>query len=274
VIVALVIAQLTTGFLCTRAGDAGPSLFWENRSVVMQRSGVGVEVNADEIEGAIAWGAAQWTAIECSDIELVVGAPTGDRIVGFDWAAGSGSPDNHNMVVFRNDDADDPLDAWTHELGALAITTVTFESGTGELLDADIEINDSNFSFTACDPGDCQVQHDLANTLTHELGHVLGLDHPPEDQPGAFEATMFASASEGDTGKRDLADNDVDGICTIYPAGDVTGNCFEGSPRVSPPDVRFETTVCGATGTSPLFAGLPALFAFAQRRRRMRRLAG
>jgi hypothetical protein len=214
--------QALPAFVCTRAGDAGPSLFWESRAVVMHRSG------------------------SSSDVD--------------------------DLLLFRNDGEGDPIDAWMHQLGALAITTVTYETGTGELLDADIEVNDSGFRFSACDPPGCDVRHDLKNTLTHEMGHVLGLDHPPVDGgPDALEATMYASATEGDLQKRDLAADDIAGLCTLFPTGEPAGNCYTQSARTPPPEVRFAPT-CGAGWGSCPIASLAALvFLGGRRRRQMRR---
>ncbi|HEY4224054.1 MAG TPA: matrixin family metalloprotease, partial [Myxococcota bacterium] len=156
-----------------------------------------------------------------------------------------------------------PLDAWLHDTDALAITTVTFESNQGRLLDADVEVNDATFAFSACDPDQCQVQYDLQNTLTHEFGHVLGLDHTT-----VADATMFPSAPEGDTSKRDLSDDDIQAILLIYPAGQPAGECYDGVTRVDPPHVRFTPTICGAGGSAAPVLGLSVLLTLFARRRR------
>ena len=266
-LVALVAALSSTSasaFLCTRTPNFGPSVAWNERSVVVHRSGGGAEVSEADVDEALARGAAAWSDVDCSDLVVSVGAPTAQRIVGFDWHKGSDDPANQNIVVFRNHQPEtspeDPLDEWLHTFGALAITTVTFESTSGRLVDADIEVNDVSFDFTACDPGTagCSVDFDLQNTLTHELGHVIGLDHPPTSQPDAGLATMFASAAAGDVEKRTLAADDADAVCTIYPAGAPVGECF-GVGRPDPPAVRFEQTLCASTG--PDGVGLAALLA-------------
>ncbi|MDP2343349.1 MAG: hypothetical protein Q8O67_20495 [Deltaproteobacteria bacterium] len=248
----LVIASSSaSAFLCTRTPSLGPSVAWNVRDVVVHRSGAGAENDAAAIDDAVQAGLDQWSGLACSDLQLTLGAPTTSKLVGFDWHAGSDDPRNENIIVFRNDTPGDPLDAWLHTFGALAITTVTFESTTGRLVDADIEMNDVSFEFSACDPlaVDCQVEFDLQNTLTHELGHVIGLDHPLISDDGASEATMFASASRGDIGKRDIAADDEAGLCTIYPAGEPAGECF-GVGRPDPPAVRFEQTLCASGGSS------------------------
>lgn len=242
--VGLLASTEARAFLCTRAGlNEGPSLYWDRRDLTMQRSGVGLELRDPEaIDAALAASMAAWNDVDCSDIELTVGPETDERLVGFDWEAGSGSTENHNILVFRSDASDDPLEEWLHGLGDIAITTVTFESNEGRLLDADIEMNDAAFNFTACDRPGCRTEYDVQNTLTHEIGHVLGLDHSVD-----VAATMFASAAQGDVAKRTLDADDEDAICLIYPEGGPAGECY-GVERGAPPDVRFTQTVCGAGG--------------------------
>lgn len=252
-------------FLCTRAGADGPSLAWDPRTIEIRRSGEGAEESAAEIDRTALASMAPWNVLDCSDAALVLGEPTAARLAGFDWAAGSGRAGNENILVFRNDDPSDPIDAWLHQLGALAITTVTFESNEGKLLDADIEVNDTSFAFTSCDPDveGCAVDFDLQNTLTHELGHVLGLDHS-----GDGDATMFASAPRSDTSKRTLSADDEAALCTVYPSGFPPGECF-GVERAAPPDVRFTPTVCGAGAGAGTALSLIALrFARPRTRRR------
>lgn len=274
-LMAMATSTSALAFVCTRTPNQGPSVFWENRRVIVRPStNDGAEVDAGTLDVVLRRSAAQWTQVGCSDLDLQIGDTTIQRLAGFDWHAGSGDASNQNIVVFRNDTPGDPVDAWVHTLGALAITTVTFDSASGRLLDADIEINDSSFLFTTCNPDivGCDVEFDLQNTLTHELGHVVGLDHPPNDGPDAFEATMFASASRGDIDKRDLAADDENGLCTIYPAGSAeSGECY-GVGRLTTTPVVFEQTLCAAgpgprRGDLPLGALLAALWWWRGRRR-------
>ncbi len=267
---ALFTANGALAFTCTRTPALGPSVFWPVRQVVVRPSGGGFEVSAGTLIEVLERGAATWTGPDCADVVVSVGDPTTTRVVGFDWHAGSGSAENENIVTFRNDTLGDETDRWVHTLGALAITTVTFDTVTGRLLDADIEINDVAFDFSTCDPEDasCVLAFDLENTLTHELGHVVGLDHPPNDAPGAFEATMFASATRTDTSKRDLAEDDIAGLCTIYPVAVAeAGECY-GVGRPGPSAIRFEQVACGQ-GAAP--SGALMLLALLRRHRQIQK---
>ena len=91
----------------------------------------------------------------------------------------------------------------------LAKTTVTFDAVSGEILDADIEVNHAYNEITT---DDVKVVYDLQSILTHEFGHFVGLDHSLD-----FDATMNATYDPGTTELRTIEEDDVGGICTIYP---------------------------------------------------------
>src|SRR4029079_12864307 len=112
-----------------------------------------------------------WTDVMCTDFAYVDDGDTTDERSGYDWRR----PDeNHNVVVFREGHDGDAWDGWTHQASALAITTVTFNSRTGKILDADGEVNGgprghTEFHFAVCadDGSDCPGKNDIQNTLTH-----------------------------------------------------------------------------------------------------------
>ncbi len=140
--------------------------------------------------------------------------------------------------------------------GTIALTTVTFDPNTGEIFDADMELHDWNGNPTAptgwyftCPGPPAQactgttsspqlysesgcVFMDIGNTTTHEAGHMLGLDHvcvqnvtgPTAACPDPT-ATMAPTAAVGDTDKRVLKADDINGVCTIYPVKSGGGGC-------------------------------------------------
>ena len=246
-IVCSTISSPLAAYVCTRASADGPSLAWDKRQIVLrypQKSGV--EVSLVQIQDALLSSAAEWNAPECSDFQFLVGASTDEERVGFDWRRGTESDANQNILVFRRGSAFGENDSWLHPSGAIAITTLAYTRTTGRILDADIEMNDAYFSFTACedDALACTDLHDLGNTLTHELGHVVGLGHPPSSQPGASEASMFSSTSIGDRKKRDLAEDDIAGLCGIYAVGEAAGECYSG---IRPEMTEFEVKSSGCS---------------------------
>lgn len=114
---------------------------------------------------------------------------------------------NSNSIVFRDD-------AWPHDAlsDAVAFTTTNFDETTGDILDADIEINGTlPLSTSDVVP---KKSYDLLSILTHEAGHFFGLAHSYERG-----ATMQPSMRPGTSDNRVLGDDDIAGICAIYPPG-------------------------------------------------------
>jgi Matrixin len=118
-------------------------------------------------------------------------------------AAPAGENRSHRVQVIKDD--------WLYDDTTLAVTTYTYSKKSGELVDADIVINGSGPCFATGDklPSHC---YDLLGVLTHEAGHFLGLDHNGQEP----EAIMFPSLAAGDTSKRELSDDDRQGIALTY----------------------------------------------------------
>lgn len=95
---------------------------------------------------------------------------------------------------------------------ALAITVTTTREGSDEILDADVLIADRDDLWRDEAPPRA-THYDLLSTLTHELGHVLGLGE--SEVPGA---TMYARLARGDDGPRTIEADDEEGVLTIYEA--------------------------------------------------------
>lgn len=110
---------------------------------------------------------------------------------------------NANLIVFR----DKWPDAYKNSGNTLALTTLTFNVQSGEIYDADIEINGESPISTS----DVSVTNDLQSILTHEIGHFLGIAHSSDET-----ATMFATYETGSTSLRDLAPDDINAVCSVY----------------------------------------------------------
>jgi hypothetical protein len=112
---------------------------------------------------------------------------------------------NANIIMFHDD-------VWPYSGGTdvLALTTVTFSKKTGDIYDVDMEINGLQ-PLSTSDPVDPEA-YDLQSIITHEAGHFLGLGHSLVP-----DATMWTQYTTGTDSFRDLADDDIAGICTTYP---------------------------------------------------------
>jgi hypothetical protein len=197
-------------------------------------------MTADQVTGAITRAAATWSAAQNDCTYLTLAPVTSNE------AAPRAANDAHNSLIFRNDSwcelAPDGTCEMDYDASALAFTWDTANKTTGQIYDADIEVNlfDFQWADVVADPARGNAM-DLQNALTHEMGHFIGLDHtcysplspntttPPIDStgtpvpdcsaapPDVQETTMYPSAMPGDTQKRSLAADDLAGLCGIYP---------------------------------------------------------
>jgi len=186
-----------------------------------------------------------WTEVECSPGKrsTLSFSPTPDATCRRSEYRKDGA--NVNVIFFRDNE-------WMHRDvdNTLAKTTVTFNANTGEILDADIEINTADNPVTA---SDVNPRYDLQAIMTHEVGHLLGLAHSPFP-----EATMFASYEPGMTEQRTLSNDDVAAVCAIYPPDRVT-TC-DTTPRGGL-DLACETPPAEEDGCS-MGRAAPGSFAF------------
>ena len=115
--------------------------------------------------------------------------------------------------------------SWTEDPNILAMTYNWASSSTGELVHFDMAINIEYSEWNTEGNAD---SHDLQNAIAHEFGHAIGLGH--SDIP---EATMAPTAPLGETQKRDLHDDDIQGMehltASIISSGDGVAGADDGS---------------------------------------------
>ena len=185
--------------------DEGKPIRWYRDKVIM----VGDIRGTTDIAGNGEWQAVQasmktWNGQTCKQPTLAFNGLKKDLQAGY-WPDG----DNYNVISWLDD-----KDVWQEKYpggdDVIAFTTVIFDLNSGKIFDADMELNDWTFDFTV-DPS--RSTYDVQNTVTHELGHVLGMDHSKD-----HTATMYYSANPGDINKRTLAQDDTNGLCYLYGA--------------------------------------------------------
>lgn len=211
---------LPSGSVCDPPSetDCGFAIAWPSDcvGVALQQDGT-VQLPFEEVRTAVLNGFAAWMAPVCA------GSPPGIAVIDMGTvpcanAEYNKKAGNVNVVVFRDR-------AWTHPEGAnyIALTTVTFSDETGEIYDADMEINSAGFQLTTQDTG---AGFDLQAVVTHEAGHFFGLAHSPDP-----ESTMYESYEEGMGGQRTLATDDIAGICATYPPRPIDASTCNPIPR-------------------------------------------
>jgi Matrixin len=202
----------------------GNVLWWRNACVGYSiQEGASRQVTLPEAEQAIATAFTKWTGTACpaddageSRVSIDV---RDEGPVACDEVQYNESEPNQHVIIFRDD-----VWPYSDSSNTLALTTVTFDPDTGELYDADMEINSTpSIPLTVSGPVP-PGGYDFASVVTHETGHFLGMAHSPDSR-----ATMFARYIQGSTSMRDLSEDDVDGICAAYPP-DGTRTTSIGSP--------------------------------------------
>lgn len=100
---------------------------------------------------------------------------------------------------------------WPDGPALIALTFTYYVETSGKILEDDIAMNGTDYTWTAVDG---VVMTDVESIAAHEIGHAFGLGHSLE-----AEATMFATASQGETKKRSLDLDDMAAVQHSYPPG-------------------------------------------------------
>ncbi len=187
-------------------------MFWPDRCISLWIHKDGAEalgLPPAQLEGIFRAAAAQWTGTSCSgqlpSVRFIVAGQ-----VSCNQAEFNPEGPNANVVVFHKNN-------WPHGFSRFAVTTLTFLTSTGEIVDADLELNLQDHQVTV---GETNVAVDLQSVLTHEFGHILGLSHTQ-----VYSATMYEFYGPGDLSFRDLDFDDQEAICTVYPPGRALPPC-------------------------------------------------
>ncbi|MFO0591684.1 MAG: matrixin family metalloprotease [Polyangiaceae bacterium] len=206
----------TQGAQCTphQDGDCGVPLAWlrDCTGFAVQKS-ASKEIALSVARATLAQAFKTWESVDCGGgnpgIHVVdLGTVDCDEVE-YEPRAG-----NANILIFRDE-------VWQENgYDKLALTTVNFDKETGDIWNADIEVNTHDYDFQQ---GKSGGDYDLVGVLTHEAGHFLGLAH--SDDP---DATMYSVYFDG---MADLSEDDGLAICDAYPPKPIDKNHCDPIPR-------------------------------------------
>jgi hypothetical protein len=180
----------------------GAELTWSESevSVVIQADGsddIDDSIHFPALRGAIdAWNGASGNSIALVEDD----SPTEQART--DWESSS-----VHLLQFDESNASGYFPTGS---GVVAVTPIFFTS-SGRIVDADVLFNGRGFRFTT---SGASGAFDIADVATHELGHLLGLDHS-----GWAGATMYPYVDPRVILHRSLSLDDVHGLRDAYPQG-------------------------------------------------------
>lgn len=215
---------------CTSQKVSNAPVWWRNACIGYATNAAASNgISHDAFATAAARAFQTWASTDCAKGDGSSGPVSVTAVdlgsIACDAARYDPSGPNQNVIVFRDD-------VWPHadKKNTVALTTLTFDTRTGEIYDADIELNSANQHFSTRDHGESGA-YDVQAVLTHEAGHFLGLAHSPLET-----SVMYESGETGDASrKRMLTAVDVAGICAAYPPGGVraVSSLVEASKRIA-----------------------------------------
>ncbi|MEY2931079.1 MAG: hypothetical protein RL033_1828 [Pseudomonadota bacterium] len=191
----------------TGCKQAGEFIYWQTGCVpfAVQRDGSEDEnISGQQVAQLLEQGFRAWSSVSCAGggspaISTASQGLIACDAVEFDCEAGE---QNSNLVMFRDNFA--TVDSGLR-FSVIALTTVTANLVSGQIFDADIELNsrDENFSLTATSGS----RRDLRGVINHELGHLLGLSH------SNVAGSLMRASYEGTV---EPADDDAEAMCLSF----------------------------------------------------------
>jgi len=282
---------LPTDFQRTRVPGSELCLFWDIRDFPYQVDAAGSARTPGDTEfAAIEAAFLSWQTVSnvCSDFVFTRGANAEAPLVRYVADGGT----NENVLTFREkacseavpegdaclaeDTCSNKYQCWDHSDGTIALTVTTFSFKRAHILDADIEFNAAPQQggaanlFTTVSSPPCETPDvtcaaiDIQNTLTHEVGHALGLDHV-----AVTGSTMEATAPPGEISKRAIDRGSAGGFCEAYPAGLPSRQCSSSGQLNQRIQAQSAGTSVGCNaGAAGFLPGLALLGLAAWKRRR------
>lgn len=243
---------------------SGTALHWQRScisySLVERRR---ARPDFEDVRDAVDRAFQTWSAVQCDGAPVDLSLGQTEALSRCETPQHASRGGNTNSIIFVEDWAERGLPS-----DAFGLTLIWHSPESGEIFDADMQVNETMGELTICDGRCAAGQVDLENVVTHEAGHFLGLGHTPIPT-----AAMYGESRAGEIRKRYLNDDDRAGICAIF-GGNAGHTCsdteFQPIGGLDPECYVPEDGGCSASagGTSGLAPGLVLIALLTLRARR------
>lgn len=160
--------------------ESGLELFWPSSSLNLRISNGSKSLSNSQVQNTLQNSLNQWN-------------PASNAKIMINGASRNSLTFSQNTNVFGS--------------GVVGVTQISYGS-SGNITQADIILNEKNYTFTTVPSDTLGSTVYLGDVLTHELGHFVGLSHSE-----VLESTMFYSAFRG---QATVAEDDRAGIRAKY----------------------------------------------------------
>ncbi|MBO45319.1 MAG: hypothetical protein CMJ96_00310 [Planctomycetes bacterium] len=179
----------------------GETLYWNSNTIGWQLSTPGWDDLSEDgsHRAAVRHGLESW--------ENVYGSNLNFRFDGETSSTNFSSHSSHLVVADENNSTG----FFPSGTGMVAVTPISYRLSDGRILDADIILNARDWFFST---DLSQGTFDIQDIVTHEAGHLIGLDHSP-----SLSSSMWPYVSASQWLHRSLSADDKAGAVALKPYG-------------------------------------------------------
>lgn len=169
----------------------GNDIYWDDNPITWYIHPNGSDnVPFDDLIAALSAGMNAWDSQSCFTKTIVYG--------------GTKTYDPQNGVYLKFQESN-----WDASVGDALAYAQTWKGWGGVITNGVIVFNGQAATWSVSETGFFSTTADVQGVVTHEMGHILGLDHTRYQ-----DATMYFSG--GGAGMQTLAQDDINGLCYIY----------------------------------------------------------
>ncbi|MDJ0765413.1 MAG: matrixin family metalloprotease [Myxococcota bacterium] len=199
--VLVVVASYNAHGYALRTTAAGTPVRWHQGTVeITLDPSLAMLGNPTDVKRAIIAAFEMWSEQSSVPVAFQFTQKQCSRI-GYD---NEGKNENCVAAIWKGEEWDE-----IDEGAAGASTILSFKSGDGEIMDADIAINAADWEWRV--DGCEKTALDLTAVVAHEIGHLLGLEHTTEP-----EAIMYPTTHLGICDSPELHADDIAGVDDLY----------------------------------------------------------